>query len=411
MKLAILGGSFNPIHLGHLYLADTVLSTLGIDRLILTPANISPFKVHRTGAVAESVSPEASGQDRLDMVLASVTADPRIAVDDLELRRGGVSYTIDTLDEIIDRYRPRGKPLLVLGDDAAENFPLWSRAGEIVRKAEIVIARRRSLPASGAPAFPFPHTSLQNEIMEISSAMVRERISRGKAWRYLVPRGTRLIIEDRGLYGLVSPAAAPGLPSGGLLSLTARVEDAVRGALSPGRFIHSRNTALLARDLARHYGLDGEAAYLAGIAHDMAKDLGRGEILALAEREGPVTAGERKKPGLLHGRAAAVLLRERLGIHNRDVLEAVSFHTTGRAGMGPLAQTVFIADKIEVSRQDIHPRFRDLAGSAGPADSLERLFQTVLEDNVRWLKQQDLEPAEETLGLLSALHGNLAERS
>jgi nicotinate-nucleotide adenylyltransferase len=88
MKLAILGGSFNPIHLGHLYLADTVLSALGIDRLILTPANISPFKLHGAEAGAES-PPPASGRDRLDMVLASVSADPRIGVDDLELRRGG----------------------------------------------------------------------------------------------------------------------------------------------------------------------------------------------------------------------------------------------------------------------------------------------------------------------------------
>jgi nicotinate-nucleotide adenylyltransferase len=326
---------------------------------------------------------------------------------------GGVSYTVDTLNEIIDRYRPGGKPVLVLGDDAAENFSLWARAGEIVQKADIVIARRTAFPASGTnvPDFPFPHTRLQNEIMEISSGMVRERISEGKAWRYLVPRGARLIIEDRGLYGAVPPAAAPGLPPAGILSLTARVEDAVRTALSPGRFIHSRNTALLARDLARRYSLDGEAAYLAGIAHDMAKDLTGEEILALAERDGSVTERERKNPGLLHGRAAAVLLRERLGIHNRDVLEAVSFHTTGRAGMGPLARVVFIADKIEVSRKNIHPRFRDLAGSAGPEDSLEGLFRAVLEDNVRWLKRQGLEPAEETLGLLPAFHGNPAERS
>jgi nicotinate-nucleotide adenylyltransferase len=334
-------------------------------------------------------------------------------VDDLELRRGGVSYTVDTLDEIIDRYRPGEKPVLVLGDDAAENFPLWSKSGEIARKADIVIARR--LPPSGRPAdkaFPFPHTCLRNEIMEISSAMVRERIAGGKAWRYLVPPGARFIIEDRGLYGAAVPAPAPELPSG-LFSLAARVEDAVRAALSPGRFLHSRNTALLARDLARRYGLDGEAAYLAGIAHDMAKDLDRGETLALAERAGPLTERERKRPGLLHGRAAAVLLRERLGIHNRDVLEAVSFHTTGKADMGPLAQAVFIADKIEVSRQDVDPRFRELAGRAGgaePGDSLEWLFLAVLEDNVRWLKQQGLEPAEETLGLLQALHGNLAEQ-
>jgi nicotinate-nucleotide adenylyltransferase len=218
--------------------------------------------------------------------------------------------------------------------------------------------------------------------MDLSSAMIRERIAEGSgktAWHYLVPRGARLIIEDRGLYWPISCA-------GGEISseVIARVEDAARAALSAKRFIHSRNTALVARDLALRYGLDAQAAYLAGIAHDMAKG---------------------QSPGLSHGRAAAVLLRERFGIHNRDVLEAVEFHTTGKPGMGDLSKAVFIADKIEYSRQDVSDTLKEMAVNGNLADkgfSLDELFCHVLENNIHWLRETGINVAEESLRLLEA---------
>jgi len=404
VKLAILGGSFNPIHIGHLHLADSALEAFHFDQLLLIPANISPFKVpvrqeSQTAAASAKTSAQsknaasaatevASGADRLDMILASITGDSRIAVDDLELRRGGVSYTIDTLREIIDRYRPENKPALILGDDLVADFSLWKEAEEITKITDIIIARRRP---DTAKSFPFPHTILDNEVLDISSAMVRERIAADKAglsstgWRYLVPGGARLIIEERGLYGATK--AGKDTQSFALPALIARVEEAARETLSTKRFIHSRNTAFLARDIALRHGLDGDAAYLAGIAHDMAKTL---------------------EPGLFHGRAAAVLLEERFGIHNKDVLEAVEYHTTGVPGMGKLAKAVFIADKIEFSRRDVESQFREKALEKNV--DLNQLFYAVLEDNVQWLKDSNIETSENTLRLLeekqSSLKGN-----
>ncbi|MDR2072760.1 MAG: bis(5'-nucleosyl)-tetraphosphatase (symmetrical) YqeK [Spirochaetaceae bacterium] len=423
MKLAVLGGSFNPLHLGHLYLADSALLAFHFDRLILVPAYVSPFKRHDPGArqgqkplpaeteppsaeppLGEAAPPcQASPEDRLDMILASVTGDPRISVEDLELRRGGVSYTIDTLTEIIDRYRPEQHPALILGDDLAAGFSKWKQAEELARRADIIIARR--IPGPGKPEnpdFPFRHRFLHNKVLDISSAMVRDRIARKKAWRYLVPPGARLIIEERGLYGAIpvygtGQTNAPGVPAD--LSRIVRVEDAVREILSPSRFIHSRNTALMARDLARRWGLDQGAAYLAGIAHDMAKPLDPEALLALAQEDGKeISPLEQKNPGLLHGRAAAVLLQKYFGIHNRDVLEAVAFHTTGKKDMPDLARAVFIADKIEFSRPAVPSRLRDLAGQENGGSG--ELLRAVAEYTVRWLKARGLEVAEETLELL-----------
>ncbi|MDR2048499.1 MAG: nicotinate (nicotinamide) nucleotide adenylyltransferase [Treponema sp.] len=405
MKLAILGGSFNPIHIGHLYLADTVLSECGYDRVLLIPARISPFK--------QDV-PAAPAEDRLDMILASVTADPRLAVDDTELKREGVSFTVDTVAEIIERYRPEGKPGLVIGDDLVADFHKWKKAEEIAVKTDIIIARRMSgVSTTGAQAdgFRYPCLTLRNDSLAVSSAMIRERIALegapggSPAWRSLVPPGARRIIEERGLYGPLR--AAPPHPENGTeppadqgrgpAFFSAAVEEAAASELKRSRFLHSRNTALMAYDLARRYALDPEAAYLAGIGHDLGKALDAGELFAIAERDGKgLSRFERKNPALLHGRAAAVLLRERFGIHNKDVLEAVAVHTTGARGMGPLAMAVFIADKIEYSRGA--GRFRErLTGT----ESLEGLFYAVLEDNIRYLKSEGLDVAEETLALES----------
>jgi nicotinate-nucleotide adenylyltransferase len=414
VKLAILGGSFNPPHLGHLYLADSALSAFHFDRLILVPAYISPFKQfkprapHGAGQEAPGAQREFPGQaspaDRLDMILASVTGDPRISVEDLELRRGGLSYTIDTLAEITGRYRLKQKPALILGDDLGAGFSKWKQAEEIARRADIIIARRTPvLGGPEKPEFPFPHRSLDNEVLDISSAMIRDRIAGGKAWRYLVPRGARHIIEDRGLYGALPVCGTGGTgapaPAAAPLSRIARVEDAVRESLSPSRFIHSRNTALMARDFARRWGLDQEAAYLAGIAHDMAKPLDPEALLALAREDGnKISSMEQKNPHLLHGRAAAVLLQKYFGIHNRDVLEAVAFHTTGKKDMPDLARAVFIADKIEFSRPGVPSRLRDLAEQADCGAG--ELLRAVAEYALRGLKTRGLEAAEETLGLL-----------
>jgi nicotinate-nucleotide adenylyltransferase len=407
MRYAILGGSFNPVHLGHLFLADTVLTELNYDRIILVPAFQSPFKPEEPAA--------ASPRNRLAMLAASIAGDPRLTLEDCEIRREGVSYTIDTVQDIIGRYLPGGKPGLILGDDLAADFPKWRRAGELAELADIIIARRHF---SGDRSYPYPCRQIKNDVMEISSAAVRERIAAGKGWRYLVPPGARIIIEDQGLYGLggdgaKSPAApeyaAPAVGIGP--ELAARLENAARESLSPGRFLHSRNTALLAWDLCRRFGLDPWAGYLAGIAHDLGKPLNEKALLKLAARDGIEISGlERKKPALLHGRAAAVLLSERFDIHNRDVLEAVAWHTEGSAVMGALGKVVYIADKVEVSREGVEPELRQavLAGTGPLADGtaaevLDRLFAAVLNETVNFLKSKKTDLSEETLRLLEAM--------
>jgi nicotinate-nucleotide adenylyltransferase len=412
VRLAILGGSFNPVHLGHLYLAEAALSFLDYDRVVFIPAFHSPFKPEASGAA--DFAP-----DRFDMLAASIAGSPGFALDNCELKREGVSYTADTITDIEKRYRPEGKPGLILGDDLAAGLPTWRRFEDILESTDIIIARRILV---GEHSFPYPFKQIDNDVINISSALVRERIRTGKLWRSLVPEGARTIIEDRRLYGYSgeipadeagenprpedSPRTAGRPEEAVTRDRVVKVENAARESLSAGRFLHSRNTALLAWDLCRRFGLCPQAGYLAGMAHDLGKPLSEERLLELASGDGEgISPLERKKPSLLHGRAAAVLLRERFGIHNDDVIEAVAFHTEGRDGMGPLAKAVYIADKIEVSR-DADPLLRDMAsgrGRAGNGDSLDGIFAMVLGSTVDFLRSRKLDVSEATVRLLDAV--------
>jgi len=392
VKLGILGGSFNPVHLGHLFLADKAISTLKLDRVVMIPAYRSPFKL---GAV----DMESKADDRIAMLAAAAAADSRLAIDDCEIRRAGISYTVDTLEDVIARYMPAGKPFLIIGDDLAGDFLKWRDSERILQLADIVIARRLNAAAAD---YPFPHTIIDNEVMNISSATVRQKIAEGSDWRSLVPYGVRTLIKDRRLYGFSGgrePANAKSIGEELSSAVILRVEAAAMEALSVTRFLHSRNTALLAQDLCRRFGLDPEAGYLAGIAHDLGKQLDAKQLIKLAKSDGrAISALENSKSTLLHGRAAAVLLRERFCINNKDILEAVAFHTSGNENMRPLAKVVYIADKTEVSR-NIDPALRKMCYE----ENLDSILYAVLKKTVSKLEQKELALSEETLKLLKKM--------
>jgi nicotinate-nucleotide adenylyltransferase len=389
LKYAILGGSFDPIHKGHLNMALAVMP-LGYDRIILVPAYQSPFKAKGQGETAEI---------RLLMLLAAISGDRRFTVDACEIRRKGLSYTIDTLRDIRERYQLDDKPALIFGDDLAASFPRWKDAELIMREADIVIASRLS---QAKVRYPYPCVFLSNVIMDLSSCSVRDMIQEGGDWGSLVPDGVRSIIEERGLYG--ARKDSPRVAEGAFASIR-NIEDAVRGMINPYRFIHSRNVALHSADLAGRFSLDRESAYLAGITHDICKEFPSGSMIEYALKDGGALSGlERDRPKLLHGRAAAILIQERFGVKDEAVIEAVRFHTAGRVGMGPLAKIVYIADKIEVARTTVNSRLRRLAfGSEGKGLSLDALFRIVLDATVSWLLERGYAVSEETLNMRSGI--------
>ena len=396
MRLAILGGSFNPIHLGHLFLADIVLSSLHYDRVVMVPAFRSPFKLNAVGM-------ENSANDRLEMIALAIAGDPRLSVDNCEIRREGVSYTIDTVADIVRRYQPEGKPGLIIGDDLAADFPTWHESDKILAMADVIIARREH---SQSLEVPYPSIQIANDIMDISSRKIRERIAKGGAWRGLVPSPVQALIEDRRLYiAAKEGSSANDGDKSGIFRSILRVERSAAETLSFDRFLHSRNTALFAWDMCRRLqkseNLDPDLGYLAGIAHDLGKQLNNKVWLRMAKKDGVmITRLHKEKPSLLHGKAASLMLRERFKIENPDVLEAVAMHTQPRINMCALAKVIYIADKLEVSREKADPALRELAMTS---DDLDGIFFAVLENAILSLNSRKQKLSEETSLLLEKM--------
>lgn len=188
LKLALLGGTFNPIHVGHLYIAEEVRASLGYDRVLFVPAFRPAHKDVPEGDVPEL---------RLAMVRAAVAGNPAFMVEDCEIRRERTSYTMDTIEELRAKYRIDGRLGLIIGDDLAGGFHTWKNVDALLEAVRVIIAHRRSAERQ---SFPVECDHLDNVMVDVSSSDVRCRIRSGKAWRYLVPEPVRQFILRHGLY-------------------------------------------------------------------------------------------------------------------------------------------------------------------------------------------------------------------
>ncbi|MCH5291919.1 MAG: nicotinate (nicotinamide) nucleotide adenylyltransferase [Treponema sp.] len=220
MKLAVLGGSFNPIHIGHLALADDVCSSLGYDKVLFVPTG-TPVHKEMNGAIP--------ADKRLAMVRAACRGDRRFVAEACEIKRGGLSYTWDTVIFLQEKYRSTltGKIGLIIGEDLLSEFHLWNHAPDLAQLCTLILARRPSLSKkseavlahenrpigeygkidasrtfsiSDEPLFANA-VCIENPFLAISSTDIRARIASGKSWRYLVPPAVFRYIVNGGLYG------------------------------------------------------------------------------------------------------------------------------------------------------------------------------------------------------------------
>ncbi len=197
MRLGILGGTFNPPHLGHLVCAQEAYLQLGLDRVMLMPARIPPHK---------AVDDEPGPEHRLELCRMAIDEDERFCVSDLEMKRDGPSYTVDTLEELHSQ-DPDTELLLIVGGDVAAGLPRWHEPERVLSLATLAIAKRRGTSRASidealgtlrggdrACFFRMPRVAF-------SSTMVRERVRSGQPIRYIVPAGVETYINEHGLYG------------------------------------------------------------------------------------------------------------------------------------------------------------------------------------------------------------------
>jgi nicotinate-nucleotide adenylyltransferase len=187
LRLGIFGGTFDPPHIGHLLVASDAIDQLGLDRLVFIPTAVQPLK---TGVRATVASPA----DRLEMTRLMAGDDPRLSADPIEVDRGGLSFTVDTLATLAHR-SPGDERFLLLGADTWETFPRWREPEAVMRLTTVVVLQRGDVTPTTAPPLV-----LSTRRVDVSSTEVRSRVRDGRSIRGFVPDAVRAYIERTGLY-------------------------------------------------------------------------------------------------------------------------------------------------------------------------------------------------------------------
>jgi nicotinate-nucleotide adenylyltransferase len=191
VRIGVFGGTFDPPHVGHLLMATDARETLELDRLIFVPTGSQPFKI--------DTPPVASGQDRLEMVRLAVADDANYVVDDAEINRKGLSFTVDTLEHLAVRH-VGSQFFFLLGQDSLAGFRKWRNPERILELATLAVVTRSGAPGVGEWRGAEGLVRVSTRSVDVSSTEIRERLRAGKSIKGFVPESVERFIDARGLY-------------------------------------------------------------------------------------------------------------------------------------------------------------------------------------------------------------------
>lgn len=376
MKIGILGGSFHPIHNGHLDMARSARDAMGLDQVVLMVDRIPPHKELAQGATSEQ---------RYRMVQLSCEGETGFVASDWELRQTGTSYTALTLMHFAEEH-PADELFFIMGSDMLRSLTSWYHPEIICKKARLVCICRAGQDGGEAEAAALvkerfgAEVTLLPPVRALSSTEVRDRLMNARSISGLVPSAVEWYVYEQALY-VDEP----------FVTLT----NAMGAVLKPRRFRHVIGTEVTAVQLAENLGADGRKARLAALLHDCAKHLPLEKQAELARQDGSSLDPERDAM-ILHAPAGATLARERYGITDEEVLEAIRYHTTGKEGMTLLDEIIWAADLIEPGRD--HPsveKHRSLLLTPKNQMSFEKGLLLVFSDNICYIQSsgQNLNPA------------------
>lgn len=192
MRLGLFGGSFNPPHVGHLAVAEACAEAAALDRVLWVPAATPPHKQDDPSL--------ASAADRFALVEAAIGGNSRFEASAVEIERGEVSYTVDTLRHL-GAAHPRAALSLIVGGDSLVGFASWREPRAILDLAHLVAYARPGADLGGVPTWVMERTTLvEGPLLDLSSTALRARLGAGRTVRYLVPDAVREVVGARGLY-------------------------------------------------------------------------------------------------------------------------------------------------------------------------------------------------------------------
>ena len=376
-RIGIYGGTFNPPHIGHIRGAAYAVQALGLQKMLLIPSCIAPHKT----LPSNSPTPD----QRAEML--RLAAGEHMEVCDIELHRGGTSYTYETVESLAAQY-PDRELVLIMGTDMFLSFLNWKEPNRILQKASIgvlyrgdkgeleqIAAQKKTLEEMGAKIY-----LTENPITAISSTQLRRMLVFRCAGSFL-PAGIEDYIRKNGLYDTAS--VYRNLPM-------EQLEQAVVSLLKPNRVAHVFGCRDTAAKMAEHWGVDPVDAARAGMLHDVTKALSDDLQLTLC-REYGIVLGEfsRQNPKTLHALTGS-LVAERIFGENPQVVSAIRSHTTGKANMNTLEKILYVADYMEPNRD--FPGVEELRRLA--YTDLDKALKLGLEMTLALLREnkQDISP-------------------
>lgn len=335
MNIGIFGGTFNPVHNGHIHLAGCYKELLRLDKVVFIPTATPPHKF------AQDL---ASGSDRLNMLQMALDGLQGFEISSMELERQGKSYTFDTLMQYHNA-NPADHLFLIVGSDMFLSFHQWYRWKEMLELATLCTAARNEadsletmeqyardtlgLDAGACVIARFP-------VVLAASSTIRSCLKSGTPITGMVPESVEQYIYERGVY-FTDPVE--------------KYKAVLRYRLSEQRARHCLCVADSAQMLAERYGEDPQRAYIAGLLHDVTREEKPARQLQLLAKAGIIlTPLEKGAVSLYHAMSGAIYCRAVLGISDSGILNAIRYHTTGRANMRLLEKILFVADIISADR-------------------------------------------------------------
>ena len=340
MNKIIFGGGFDPIHLGHINMALVARDTLK-GEVIFVPAKVAIWK-------EESISEE----HKLNMLKLAIAQYDGFSIDAFELEQKEQPRSYQTVEYFKKKY-PNDKLFFLIGQDQANAFEKWKNPDQIAKNTQIVYYKRPKFFANQDNVNKYNMLALEGPVVDVASSDIRALKS------VMVPEEVLNYIEDNKLYFV----------------------SRVRSYIKETRFNHSLSVAHLAYRLAKKLQLDYQKAYIAGVLHDIAKGIDKDESLMLMKQLYP----EYLDIGAYayHQFLGETLAKRDFEVVDEEILNAIKYHTTGRANMCWLEKLIYAADKIEPTRP-----FDSSDLISVMEKDLSSGFLTVLKANYEYLKER-----------------------
>ncbi len=321
MRLGIFGGTFDPVHNEHVALAESAVKCLHLDKLLVMPAHVPPHKKNKI---------LSSDEDRLEMCRLAFSFIPEVEVSDYEIRQGGTSYSYLTCRH----FRTECDELFFLvGTDMLRDFPTWKNPEDILENATLAVCGRAE--QSGwqekeqeifKGKFHKNFAVISYEGKAVSSTRTRVLLGAEEDVSAFIPTAVEKYVTEKKLYAVENAKKALSEEK------TSRKE-------------HSIRVAFWMAEHAQKFKVDEKKAVVAGLFHDCAKNLSLSD-----ERFKNFTVPDNVPEPVMHQYMGAYLAETEYGIQDEDILNAIRYHTSGRANMSPLEKLTFVGDMVEEGR-------------------------------------------------------------